>query len=337
MPLPLVPRAHLEASPDSGRRFRLLEIVRLKMRERRFSERTQGAYIQWIRRYVIFHGRRHPREMGSGEVRAFLSDLTVRAGVSASTQNQALAALAFLYDVALRQPLARIDGIVAARRTHHVPVVLSQREVKKVVRALTGPPRLAAALMYGSGLRLMECLALRVKDIDFDRREIVVRGGKGGKDRRVPLAETCVRALRAQLERARAVHRTDVRNRVEGAGLDDAMLRKFPSASGDWRWQRVFPATRTYIDPASGARRRHHLHPTAVQRAVARAVRTAGLTKRATCHSFRHSFATHLLESGSDIRTVQELLGHRDLRTTMAYTHVLNRGALGVRSPADAL
>jgi site-specific recombinase XerD len=275
VPLPLVPRAHLEASPDSGRRFRLLEIVRLKMRERRFSERTQGAYIQWIRRYVIFHGRRHPREMGSGEVRAFLSDLTVRAGVSASTQNQALAALAFLYDVALRQPLARIDGIVAARRTHHVPVVLSQREVKKVVRA--------------------------------------------------------------QLERARAVHRTDVRNRVEGAGLDDAMLRKFPSASGDWRWQRVFPATRTYIDPASGARRRHHLHPTAVQRAVARAVRTAGLTKRATCHSFRHSFATHLLESGSDIRTVQELLGHRDLRTTMAYTHVLNRGALGVRSPADAL
>jgi integron integrase len=191
--------------------------------------------------------------------------------------------------------------------------------------------------MYGSGLRLLECLSLRVKDIDFDRREIVVRQGKGDKDRRVPLADACVAPLRAQLKRAFAVHRADIRNQVDGLGLDAALLRKFPAAATDWRWHRVFPATRTYVDPASGMRKRHHLHQTAVQREVASATRRARIAKRVTCHSLRHSFATHLLESGSDIRTVQELLGHSDVRTTMLYTHVLNRGGLGVRSPADAL
>ena len=336
MVLPPVPLSHLEAPADATKRFRLLEIVRLRMRERRFSPRTQRAYIDWIRRYVLFHGRRDPRDMGAEEVRAFLSDLAVNRRVASSTQNQALAALAFLYDSAIRRPLVRIDGITPARRSRYVPVVLSQREVKLLLRALDEPARLCGALMYGSGLRLMECLALRVKDIDFDRREIVVRQGKGGNDRRVPLADACVALLKKQLQRAWAVHRADLRNQVDGAGLDAALLRKYPGAATDWKWQRVFPATRTFVD-ASGVRRRHHLHGSAVQRAVSAAARRARITKRVSCHSLRHSFATHLLESGSDIRTVQELLGHRDVRTTMIYTHVLNRGGLGVRSPADAL
>lgn len=337
MPLPPVPLSHLRAPADPTKRYRLLEIVRRRMREKRFSERTQRAYLDWIRRFVLFHSRRDPRDMGAEEVREFLSDLAVRLAVSASTQNQARAALTFLYDEAIRRPLVRIEGIAPARKPRRVPVVLSPREVKLLLRVLEGPARLCAALMYGSGLRLMECLSLRVKDVDFDRREIVVRFGKGGKDRRVPLADACVAPLKSQLKRAWAVHRADLRNQVNGAGLDGALTRKYPGAVTDWRWQRVFPAERTYVDGATGERRRHHLHPTAVQRAVAAGVRRARIAKRATCHSLRHSFATHLLESGADIRTVQELLGHTDVRTTMIYTHVLNRGGLGVRSPADAL
>lgn len=336
MSLPPVPLSHLQAPPDPSKKYRLLEIVRLRMRERRFSPRTQRAYLDWIRRYVMFHGRRDPRDMGAEEVRAFLSDLAVRGAVAASTQNQALAALSFLYDAAICRPLVRIEGITPARRSRHVPVVLSQREVKLLLRALDEPSRVCAALMYGSGLRLMECLTLRVKDIDFDRREIVVRHGKGGKDRRVPLADACVSPLKGQLKRAWEVHRADLRNRVDGAGVDASLLRKHPGAATEWRWQRVFPAARTYVDTA-GVRRRHHLHASAVQRAVANAARRARITKRVGCHALRHSFATHLLESGSDIRTVQELLGHSDVRTTMIYTHVLNRGGLGVRSPADTL
>lgn len=337
MPLPPIPLSQLNAPPDPARKYRLLEILRLRMRERRFSERTQRIYVGLVRRFVMFHDRRHPRDMGAEEVRAYLSDLAVNQGVSASTQNQAFAALAFLYDVAIQRPLVRIEGVAPARRSRRVPVVLSQREVKLLLRAMSDPARLCAALMYGSGLRLLECLSLRVKDIDFDRREIVVRHGKGGKDRRVPLADACVGLLRAQLKRAFTVHRVDARNQVDGAELDAALLRKFPAAATDWRWQRVFPAARTYVDRVGGMRKRHHLHQTAVQREVASATRRARIPKRVTCHSLRHSFATHLLESGSDIRTVQELLGHSDVRTTMLYTHVLNRGGLGVRSPADAL
>jgi integron integrase len=306
------------------------------MRERRYSDRTQATYINWIRRFVLFHDRRDPRDMGPDEVRAFLSDLAIRQRVSASTQNQALAALVFLYDVAIKRPLARVEGIAAAKQSRCVPVVLSQREIKLLLRALDNPSRLCAALMYGSGLRLMECLSLRVKDLDFDRREIVVRGGKGKRDRRVPLAEACVVPLRAQLKRAASVHRADIRNNVDGAGLDQATIRQYPNAARDWRWQRVFPAVRTYID-ATGRRGRHHLHPTVIQRHVASAARRARIPKRVSCHALRHSFATHLLEAGADIRTVQELLGHSDLKTTMRYTHVLNRGGLGVRNPADSL
>jgi integron integrase len=267
-----------------------------------------------------------------------LSSSRDRAPRDAGTPLQpALAALAFLYDSAIWRPLPRIDGIIAAKRSRYVPVVLSQREVRLLLRAMSLPARLCAALMYGSGLRLMECLALRVKDIDFDRREMVVRGGKGGKDRRVPLADACVVALRSQLRRAAEIHRADVRNGVDGSGLDGALLRKFPNARTDWRWQWAFPATRTHSDRATNVRKRHHLHPTVVQREVAEAARRARIAKRVSCHALRHSFATHLLESGADIRTVQELLGHSDLKTTMIYTQVLNRGGLGVRSPVDSL
>ena len=271
------------------------------------------------------------------EVRAFLSALAVEDRVAASTQNQALAALTFLYERVIQQPLPRVEGVRPARRSRHVPVVLSQAEVRRVLRALSGTVRVCVALMYGSGLRLSECLALRIKDLDFDRGEIVVRGGKGGKDRRVPFAASCHRMVRRQIKRGLGVWSADRRNGVDGCGLDAALARKYPNAIGDWRWQRLFPATRTFVEAGTGARKRHHLHPTAVQRAVTVAGKRAGIAKRVNCHAFRHSFATHLLESGADIRTVQELLGHSDVRTTMIYTHVLNRGALGVRSPADAL
>jgi integron integrase len=335
--LPPVPVSHLAAPADPARRYRLLEIVRHAMRARRYSQRTQRAYLDWIRRYVLFHDRRDPRDMGADEVRAFLNDLAVHRRVSASTQNQALASLLFLYDSAIRRPLPRIDGITPAKTSRYVPVVLSKREMRLLLRAMPAPTRLCAALMYGSGLRLMECLALRVQDIDFDQREIVVRRGKGGKDRRVPLPDTCVIAMRSQLRRAADVHRADVRNGVGRSGMDAALLRKHPNARSDWRWQWVFPAKRTCVDRGGGARTRHHLHPSAVQREVARAARRARIAKRVSCHALRHSFATHLLESGADIRTVQELLGHSDLRTTMIYTHVLNRGGVGVRSPVDSL
>jgi integron integrase len=335
-PSPLIPLTQLAGPPDPARRFLLLEQVRARLRERRYSRRTEEAYVFWIRRYVLFHGRRHPRDLGASEVRDFLSALATRDRVAASTQNQALAALIFLYERVLGVPMAGIEGIVPARRTRHVPVVLSQREMRSILGRLRGPVRLCAHLMYGSGLRLLECATLRVKDVDFDRGEIVVRGGKGGNDRRTPLPRSCVAGLRSWLREGDRRWARDRRAGVRCTGLSPALLRKYPRADESWAWWYVFPATRTLVR-SDGARYRHHLHVTAVQRAVRRAVTEAGITKRATCHSFRHSFATHLLESGADIRTVQELLGHSDVRTTMIYTHVLNRGGLGVRSPADAL
>jgi integron integrase len=313
-----------------------MEIVRRCLRERRYSPRTEEAYVHWIRRYVIYTGRRHPRELGEEEVRRFLSSLAVEERVAASTQNQALSAITFLYDHVLERPLTRIDGIQPARRSQHVPVVLSPREVRAVLSRLKDPVRLCAALMYGSGLRLLECLTLRVKDVDLDRREIVVRDGKGGKDRRTPLAERCIAPLTRVLKEEHDRFRRDERAGVRTAGLPASLMRKYPRADGEFRWRYVFSAARTFVDD-EGTRRRHHFHESAVQRAFKNGVTAANIMKRATCHSLRHSFATHLLESGADIRTVQELLGHSDLRTTMIYTHVLNRGGLGVRSPADAL
>ena len=333
---PLIPLTHLTAPPDPERKFRLMEMVRRRLRERRYSRRTEEAYIHWIREYVVYHGRRHPRGLGEAEVRRFLSALAADRGVAASTQNQALSALTFLYDRVLERPLVRIDGIEPARRSRRVPVVLSQREVRAIMSALADPAKLCVSLMYGSGLRISECMTLRVKDIDIDRREIIVRDGKGEKDRRTPLAERCVapitRLLRVRLDEFRRDQRADVRT----TGMSSALLRKFPNADADWRWQYVFVAVRTFVD-SRGTRRRHHFHESAIQRAFKNAVTTARVTKRATCHSLRHSFATHLLEGGADIRTVQELLGHTDVRTTMIYTHVLNRGGLGVRSPVDQL
>jgi integron integrase len=334
--LPLVPQSHLDAPPDPSKPLRLMEIVRRALRERRYSARTEQAYIHWIRRFILFHGRRHPKDLGAEDVRSFLSSLAVEVGVSASTQNQALAAILFLYDRALRQALPRIDGIVPAKRPRRVPVVLSQAEVRAVLRRLDGPLALCAQLMYGGGLRLSECVSLRIKDVDLDRREITVRGGKGGKDRRAPLPESCVGRLNRHLATRAKESARDNQLGVRTTNIPASLLRKLPNADSDWRWQYVFGATRTFVD-AARIRRRHHLHESVLQRAFKAAVDDAGIAKRASCHSLRHSFATHLLESGSDIRTVQELLGHSDVRTTMIYTHVLNRGVLGVRSPADNL
>ncbi len=275
--------------------------------------------------------------MGEAEIAAYLTDLAVVQKVSASTQNQALHALLFLYRHVLMMPLVVAGNIVRARRGRRLPVVLSVAEVKAILVQMRGVPRLCATLMYGGGLRISECLSLRVKDFDCDRAEILVRSGKGDRDRRVPLPRLAIPALRVHLERRKKGFEGDVRSGVRGSVLPDALARKIPSGEMDWRWQYVFPATRTYVEKDTGARRRHHLHESVVQREFARAVRASGSTKRATCHSLRHSFATHLLESGSDIRTIQELLGHSDVRTTMIYTHVLNKGGLGVRSPADLL
>jgi integron integrase len=311
-------------------------MVRQRARERRYSERTIQSYVYWIRRFVLYHGRRHPKDLGPSDVRAFLSMLTTEQQLSSSSHNQALAALTFLYVQVLRSPFERIPGIAPAMRARGEPVVLSSDEVGRILRHLDQPHRLCVLLMYGGGLRLTECLTLRVKDVDPERREIVVRAGKGGKDRRVPLAVSAVGVIRRRFAELRRRWYRDYRAGVCSTGLTPALERKYPNASRDWVWSYVFPATRTFVDRA-GARRRHHLHPTVLQRAIANAARAAGINKHVTSHSFRHSFATHLLENGADIRTIQELLGHSDLRTTMIYTHVLNRGALVVVSPADRL
>lgn len=313
-----------------------MEVVRRRLRERRYSARTEGAYVFWIRRFIVANGRRHPSELGEAEVARFLSSLALKDQVAASTQNQALSALQFLYAHVIGRPLARVDGISPAHRSRHVPIVLSRNELRSILRHLPEPHDLCAELMYGSGLRLTECLRLRVKDIDLERREIVVRDGKGGKDRRTPLAQRCAGPLHEWIERQRPRFARDRRAQVATTGVSEALRRKLPGLDEDWRWQYVFAARRTAAGP-DGRRVRHHLDGSAMQRAFAAAVRASGISKRATCHTLRHSFATHLLESGADIRTVQELLGHSDLRTTMQYTHVLNRGGLGVRSPAEDL
>jgi integron integrase len=314
---------------------RLLDRVRTLLRTRHFSRRTEQAYVAWVRRFVLFHGRRHPEGLGASEVTRYLSHLASSRQVSASTQNQAFSALVFLYRDVLGRELAGLDQVPRARLPDRLPVVLSREEVAAVLGRMHGTPRLMCALMYGAGLRLLECCRLRVKDVDFPRHELLVRDGKGRRDRVTVLPTRLVPALRAHLDRVERQHRADLEGNAGFVALPGALARKYPNAHREWPWQWVFPATRIYTDPATGERRRHHLHETVLQREFAAAVRAAQLTKPATCHTLRHSFATHLLESGSDIRTIQELLGHADVSTTMVYTHVLNRGGRGVRSPLD--
>lgn len=307
------------------------------MRLRHLSPRTERAYIHWMRRFHEFTGRRDPARLGAAEVTAFLSHLATVEHVASSTQNQALAALLFLYSHVLGLDLPWLDTLVRARRPSRIPVVLTRQEVRAVLDHLEGVPRLMATLLYGSGLRLLECCRLRVKDVDLSSSVIVVREGKGNKDRRTMLPAAAKPALASHLANVRGQHARDVEKGAGWVELPDALDRKLPNAGREWPWQWIFPATRLYTHPETHERRRHHLHETVLQQAVRRAVLAAGLSKRATCHTFRHSFATHLLEDGSDIRTVQELLGHKDVATTMIYTHVLNRGPAGVRSPVDRI
>jgi len=312
----------------------LIQRYRELLQTRHYARRTVKTYEQWLRRFLRFHRMRHPRDMGSAEVNAYLTHLAVQEQVSASTQNQALAALLFLYGDLLEQEL-EIEGVVRARTRQRVPVVLSEAEVRAVRERLDGEAALVVGLLYGSGLRLMEALRLRVKDLDLQRMEITVRDGKGGKDRLTVLPQSLVLPLQGHLLRVRSLHQSDLAAGWGQVLMPYALVRKYPNANREWAWQWVFPQQNRWRDKESGAQGRHHLDPSLIQKAVKRAVTEAGVTKQASCHTFRHSFATHLLERGQDIRTIQELLGHKDVSTTMIYTHVLNRGPLGVRSPAD--
>jgi integron integrase len=316
---------------------KLLEQLRVCLRVRHYSLRTEESYVDWVRRFILFHGKRHPREMGAPEVQVFLSDLAVARRVSPSTQNQAKAALLFLYRELLEVDLPWLAEVVQAKRQPRLPVVLTPGEVRTLLDQMEGGMALVAQVLYGTGMRLMEGLRLRVKDVEFERREIVIRDGKGGKDRVTMLPDRLVAPLRAHLERVRALHERDL---AEGFGevyLPDALGEKFKAAPRAWGWQWVFPSNLRSVDPRSGILRRHHLQPESVQKAVRLAARAGELVKPITPHVLRHSFATHLLSAGHDIRTVQELLGHKDVATTMIYTHVLNRGGRGVPSPLDGL
>ncbi len=314
---------------------KLLDQMRDRIRVKHYSIRTEQVYCEWVKRFIRFHRYRHPLEMGAPEVEAFLSDLAVRRKVSASTQNQALAALLFLYKQVLAIDLPWLNEVVRAKKPQRLPVVLSVEEVRRVLVGLEGDLWLACSLLYGTGMRLMEVVRLRVKDVDFARGEILVRDGKGMKDRVTVLPRSLLQPLQRHLAVVRAVHKAEL---LEGRGdvwLPFALERKYPNAARDWSWQYVFPATGLSVDPRSGAVRRHHVDEKRIQRGFKRAVQAAGIFKLATPHTLRHCFATHLLESGQDIRTVQELLGHSDVKTTQIYTHVLNRGGLGVVSPLD--
>ncbi|MBA3882160.1 MAG: integron integrase [Chthoniobacterales bacterium] len=327
------------AAPQSPPR--LLNAVRATLRLEHYSERTETTYIDWIKRFILFHGKRHPKEMGADEVRAFLTYLAVEKNVAASTQNQALSALLFLYRVVLQQKLPWVDQFERVQRPPKVPVVFTREEARAVLSRLTGRARLMAHLLYGSGLRLMECMRLRIKDVDFGYLQITVRDGKGGRDRVTMIPVQLVDALHKQIEKAAQLHAED---ESAGAGevyLPHGLVRKAPGMARELGWQYLFPAARRSLwkDELSGAARegRHHLDESYLQRAVKRGLREAGINKAASCHTFRHSFATHLLENGYDIRTVQELLGHKDVSTTMVYTHVLNKPGIGVRSPLDVV
>jgi integron integrase len=314
-----------------------LDRVREAIRVRHYSIRTEDAYVHWIKRFILFHEKRHPEEMGEIEVAAFLTHLATRRNVAASTQNQALNALVFLYKVVLERPLESIGGVVRAKKPVRLPFVLSRREVAEVLKRLKGLYWLLGCLLYGSGLRLMEALRLRVMDLDFERRAVFVRDGKGGKDRVVTLADELIVPLQRHLETVRTLHERDLAAGFGEVYLPHALARKYPNAAREWKWQYVFPAGDIGVDPRSGVERRHHLHESCMRKAMTVAVREAGIARKAGCHTMRHSFATHLLERGMDIRTVQEQLGHKDVRTTQIYTHVINRGGSAVLSPLGSV
>ena len=314
---------------------KLLDQVRQQIRVRNYSIRTETVYAEWVKRYIRFHHYRHPLEMGAVEIEAFLTHLAVTRNVAGATQNQALAALLFLYKEVLKVDLPWLAGIVRAKKPKHLPVVLTRDEVTRVLAQLSGVKWMVATLLYGSGLRLLEALRLRVKDVEFSRGELVVRDGKGQKDRVTMLPRVLVGPLQEHLAMVAALHQQDLAEGFGHANLPFALARKYPNAAADWAWQFVFPSGNRSVDPRSKGTFRHHVHEKTIQRAIREAVRGAGIIKPATPHTLRHSFATHLLEGGQDIRTVQELLGHSDVKTTMIYTHVLNRGGLGVLSPLD--
>lgn len=314
---------------------KLLDQVRETIRRKHYSIRTEGAYLDWIKRYIFFHNKRHPAEMGASEIEQFLNHLAVQQNVAASTQNQALSALVFVYRQVLKKDFDWMDNLERAKKPQRLPVVLTESESRQVLAHLDGRNWLMASLLYGAGLRLMECIRLRVKDVDFEYRQITVRDGKGQRDRVTMLPESSSEVLRRHLEKVRLVHLRDLSEGYGETYLPYSLARKYKNAGREWAWQYVFPAAKISRDPRSGKLRRHHVDEKSLQRAVKNAVRSARIDKLATCHTFRHSFATHLLKNGHDIRTVQELLGHKDVRTTMIYTHVLNRGGRGVRSPLD--
>ncbi|NTW48270.1 MAG: integron integrase [Chlorobiales bacterium] len=316
---------------------KLLDSLREALHARHYSNRTEETYCLWVKRFVHFHKLRHPREMSEPEINAFLTHLAVEEKVSASTQNQALSALLFLYRHVIGKEVGDLGTIIRARKPKHLPVVLTREEVKAVLAQLTGDKWLMASLMYGSGLRLMECLRLRVQDIDFSRNEIMVRDGKGSKDRITMLPESLKKPLAEHLQKVKRIHDKDLSDGWGRVLLPNALDRKYPNAPAEWRWQWVFPQENRWKNPKTGEEGRHHIDESRIQKAVKEAALNARLTKRATCHTFRHSFATHLLEAGYDIRTIQELMGHKDVSTTMIYTHVLSKGGHGVKSPVDGL
>jgi len=321
----------------SRRPPKLLDRLREALRSRHYSRRTEQTYCHWVRRFIFFHNVRHPAEMAEPEINAFLTHLAVKEKVSASTQNQALSALLFLYRHVIGREVGELGDVIRAHKPRRLPAVMTRDEVKAVLSSLSSDKWLMASLMYGAGLRLMECLRLRIQDIDFSRNEILVRDGKGAKDRITMLPESLKGPLQDHLKRIKEVHDRDLAAGWGRVLMPDALDRKYPNAPKEWRWQWVFPQDNRWRNHETGEEGRHHVHESIIQKAVSGAVKKAGLVKRATCHTFRHSFATHLIESGYDIRTVQELLGHKDVKTTMIYTHVLNRGGKGVKSPVDDL
>lgn len=322
---------------NSSRPPKLLEQVRSAIRVKHYSYRTEQSYIHWIRRYIYFHNKTHPKDLDGKDISNFISHLALRENVSASTQNQALCALVFLYKQVLGQDTGKFPEIQWAKKPKRTPVVFSKSEVQSVINNLSGVHRMMATLLYGSGLRLNECLQLRIIDVDFEYKQIFVRNGKGFKDRVTMLPENIINELKEQFRKVKNLHEKDLMNGYGSVYLPDALEIKYPNASKSLGWQFIFPGKNVSKDPRSGIERRHHLHETVLQKAVKVATKKAGILKHAGCHTFRHSFATHLLENGYDIRTVQELMGHNNLQTTMIYTHVLNKGGRGVKSPADLI